>query len=125
MANPDISVHDVAGDEITAGSPLALLTATPGTPTTPDTVITVRNNDAGGPAVDPARDFRLSITARIAGDTGEPKADGLAYLVTRALQAQVTAVSGGATRSTDDARWPAISRALPRLPRQHSHPASM
>lgn len=97
MANPAITVHDAAGDEITAGSPLALLTATPRTPTAPDTVITVRNNDAGGPAVDPARDFRLSITARLKGDTGEPQADGLAYLVTRALQAQVTAVSGGAT----------------------------
>jgi len=97
MADPVITIHDAAGDEITAGSPLALLTATPGTPTAPDTVITARNNDAGGPAVDPARDFRLSITARLAGDTGEPQADGLAYLVTRSLQAQVTAVSGGAT----------------------------
>lgn len=97
MADPSITIHDAAGDEITAGSPLALLTSTPGTPTAPDTVITARNNDAGGPAVDPARDFRLSITARLAGDTGEPQADGLAYVVTRALQAQVTAVSGGAT----------------------------
>ena len=97
MADPVITIHDAAGDEITAGSPLALLTATPGTPTAPDTVITARNNDAGGPAVDPERNFRLSITARLAGDTGEPQADGLAYLVTRALQAQVTAVSGGAT----------------------------
>lgn len=97
MADPVITIHDAAGDEITAGSPLALLTATPGTPTAPDTVITVRNNDAGGPAVDPARDFRLSITARVAGDTGEPQADGLAFLVTRAFQVQITAVSGGAT----------------------------
>ncbi len=97
MADPVITIHDAAGDEITAGSPLALLTATPGTPTAPDTVITVRNNDAGGPAVDPAPNFRLLITARLAGATGEPQADELAYLVSRSLQAQVTAVSGGAS----------------------------
>lgn len=97
MAGPKITIHDAAGDEITAGSPLALLTATPGTPTNPDTVLTVRNNNAGGPAVDPARNFRLLITAQLAGATGEPQADGLAYLVSRSLQAQVTAVSGGAS----------------------------
>ncbi len=96
MAGPKITIHDGAGDEITAGNPLALLTATPATATTPDTVLTVRNNDAGGPAVDPAPNFRLLITARLAGATGEPQADELAYLVSRSLQAQVTEVSGGA-----------------------------
>lgn len=97
MADPVITIHDGTGTEITAGTPVPLPTATPGTPTSPDVVISVRNNDAGGPAVDPARDFRLSLTGRLAGSSDEPTADELAYLVTRSLQAQVTAVSGGAT----------------------------
>lgn len=60
MAPPLITVHNAAGAVISA--PIALPTATPGTPTA-ETVVSVRNNAAAGPAVDPLRNGSLSVLA--------------------------------------------------------------
>lgn len=95
MAPQLITIHDSAGDEIPQGTPFVLPTATPGTPTA-ETEFSVRNNDVAGPAVDTAFDVKLTLAGRLAGALTDPDADGLAFLVQRALQVKVSAVSGGA-----------------------------
>lgn len=95
MASPIITIHDAAGTLIPDGTPVALPVATAGTPTA-ETVISVRNNAAAGPAVDDATNRVLSILGRIAGTSDDPTADGLTFLVSRALEVRVSAVSGGA-----------------------------
>lgn len=95
MADPILTFHDGAGDLIVDGVALVLPTATPNTPTAP-TVVEIRNNDVGGPAVDPARNVRFTALTSLQGSGDEPSGE-LAYSVQRALQVSVTAVSGGAT----------------------------
>ena len=93
MAEPLITLHDDAGDEIVG--PIALPTATPGTPTA-ETVASVRNNAAAGDPVDPARNVKLTVAGRLAGSSDEYLADELVALVSGAVQVRVSAVSGGA-----------------------------
>lgn len=95
MADPIITFHDAAGDPIPEGTAQVMPTATPGTPGFP-LLLSVRNNDAAGPAVDPLRNGRLTLLGRLQGSSDEPGVD-LTYVAQGALEAKVVSVSGDAT----------------------------
>jgi hypothetical protein len=88
-------------DDTTAGAPLAFSGLLPGTPSAWQERH-LWNNRAGVTPVDPVRNARLRVRARVAGDT-DWRSDGIVALETRAVEVEIL---GGSVGSGIEARSP-------------------
>jgi hypothetical protein len=88
-------------DDTTAGAPLAFSGLLPGTPSAWQERH-LWNNRAGVSPVDPVRNARLRVRARVAGDT-DWRSDGIVALETRSVEVEIL---GGSVGSGIEARSP-------------------